>query len=226
MYHLKNIARQLARVIIMASAGLAFNAAQAEAFPVLMNPYQYVDLSEEQREIYRDSYFETIGFLMYGYLDPADMNGAKMLNALIDCAHESRGNPVWTNYSSWILGKHVEKSGAWLLYNQITPRECAKYLDDAGTNTRLLKLRSHREWAEWSDHDRAIYLQGYLDTAAAMQMRLKAEGHPNYFDEFAELLNTMDVAQILGHVKKVEFEPQYPLPWSISRGVGHAVERM
>ncbi|NGP53577.1 hypothetical protein [Thioalkalivibrio sp. XN8] len=218
--------KKLPYVIVLIGSCASIPAVQADEFPWLMTAYHYADLSEEQEAIYRDSYLETMGFLLYGYVDPRNPEAARALNGLIDCTEQTRQKNSWTNYFSWFVGKHGEKAGAWLLYNEVTPTVCSDYFEKAGTQPRVLQVRSHKEWKSWSQADRSVYVQGYLDTVAAMQFRLEAQGQPNDLDLIAQLITTVGIEGILRDVEGIEFESEYPLPWSISRGLGRAKDRM
>jgi hypothetical protein len=138
-------------------------------FPWLITPYKHAHLTLEQRQIYLNAYFETMGFILYGYLPRKDSSAMKQLNAWIDCVMETKDSKKWSPDLGWIFGENLDKSAAYILYNEVSPRICEGYTEKAGTQVRTLKIYSYDDWEKWSLKDKAVYLSGYIDTVASAQ---------------------------------------------------------
>lgn len=195
-------------------------------FPWLMTPYKHAHLTPEQRQIYLNAYFETMGFILYSYLPRKDSSAMKQLNAWIDCVMETKDSKKWSPDLGWIFGENLDKSAAYILYNEVSPQICEGYTEKAETRVRTLKIYSYDDWEKWSLKDKAVYLSGYVDTVASFQMRLRDAGMKNDLQDLQIVIEAIGIDGILSDVMKMKFEHQYPLPWSISRGLGAARKRV
>lgn len=195
-------------------------------FPWLMTPYKHAHLTLEQRQIYLNAYFETIGFILYSHLPPKDSSAMKQLNAWIDCVMETKDSGKWSPDLGWISGENLDKSAAYILYNVVSPHICEGYTEKPGTRVRTLKIYSYDDWEKWSLKDKAVYLSGYVDTVASFQMRLRDAGMKNDVRSLLIVIEATGIDGILSDVMKIKFERQCPLPWSISRGLGAARKRV
>ena len=217
------------RVMIFLLIGWFSSVAHGEEkreFPWLMTSYKHTHLNPEQKRIYLNAYFETIGFILYSYLRREDTNALKHQNAWINCVMETKDSERWSPDLRWIFGKNLNKSAAYVLYNVVSPLVCKGYLEKAGTQVRILKIYSYGDWEKWSIKDKAIYLSGYIDAAASFQMRLRDFGKKNHVRDLRIVIEATGIDGILSDVMKTDFERQYPLPWSISRGLGAARRRV
>lgn len=195
-------------------------------FPWMMTAYNYDHLTPEQRKIYLNAYFETMGFILYSHLPEKDSSAMKALNAWIDCVMETKDSETWSPTLSWRFGENLDKSAAYILYNKVSPLICKGYTKKAGTQVRTLKIYSHDDWEKWSIKDKAVYLSGYVDTAASFEMRLKDAGMKNDLRELQIVIEATGIDGILSDVMKIKFERQSTLPWSIARGLGAARKKI
>jgi len=194
-------------------------------FPWLMTPYKHAHLTPEQKQIYLNAYFETMGFILYSYYPRKDSSAMKQLNAWIDCVMKTRDSKQWSPAIGWIFGENLDKSAAYILYNEVSPQICKGYTEKAGTRVRTLKIYSYDDWEKWSLKDKAVYLSGYIDSVASFQMRLRDAGMKNYVRDLQIVIEVTGIDGILSAVTKIKFERKYPLPWSLSRGLGTARKR-
>lgn len=199
---------------------------EKKELPWLMTPYKHTHLNQEQKRIYLNAYFETIGFILYSYLSREDTNAMKQLNAWIDCVMETKDSEKWSPDIGWVFGKNLDKSAAYVLYNVVSPLVCDGYPERAGTQVRTLKIYSYGDWKKWSIKDKAVYLSGYVDTVMSFQMQLKDAGNKNDVRDLQIVIEATGIDGILSDVMKTDFERQHPLPWSISRGLGAARNRV
>jgi hypothetical protein len=195
-------------------------------FPWMMTAYKYSHLTPEQRKIYLNAYFEAMGFVLYGYCHEKDSSAVKTLNTWIDCVMETKDSETWSPNLSWTFGENLDKSAAYILYNKVSPLICKGFTEKAGTQVRTLKIYSYDDWEKWSLKDKAVYLSGYIDTFASFEMRLKDAGMKNDLRDLQIIIEGTGIDGILSDVMKIEFERQFPLPWSISRGLGAARKRV
>jgi hypothetical protein len=103
---------------------------------------------------------------------------------------------------------------------------CKKYTKKAGTQVRTLKIYSYDDWEKWSLKDKAVYISGFVDTVASVEMRAKDAGMKNDLRDLQIVIEATGIDGILSDVMKINFERQYPLPWSIARGLGAARKRV
>jgi hypothetical protein len=195
-------------------------------FPWLMTPYKYAHLNPEQRRIYLNAYFEAAGFVLYNYAPREAAGAMKNLNIWIDCVTETRNKETWSPDLDWVFGKNLDKSVAYVLYNTVSPLVCKEYAEKAGTTDKMLRIYTYRDWKEWSTKEKAVYVSGYIDTVASFQMRLRDAGAPNDLKDLRIVIEVTGIGGIVSDVMKIQFEPQYPLPWSVSRGLGAARDRI
>ena len=191
-----------------------------------MTSYKHGHLTPEQKKIYLYAFFETMGFILYSYLSHEDPNAMKHLNAWIDCVMETKDSATWSPDLSWTFAENLNKSASYILYNKISPLICKDYLEKAGSKVRTLKIYNYNDWENFSLKDKAVYLSGYLDTVASFQMRLKSAGKSNDLRNLEIVLEATGIEGILSDVMKTDFEQDYPLPWSISRGLGATRKRV
>ena len=189
-----------------------------QEFPWQMNMYKYAHLSANQKKIYLYSYFETIGFVLYSYT--ADRNDKNYLSEWIDCVLKTKDSNTWTPEFGWSLGHDLKKSAAYVLYNKVSPVVCKKRSAELKSGAQVLILYNYSDWEKFSIKDKAVYLAGYLDTIASIEMRRKAAGGENDLRTLRIIIEAAGIDGILSDVLEVEFERKYPLPWSISRGLG------
>lgn len=195
-------------------------------FPAQITSYKHAHLTPEQRKIYLNAYFETMGFILYSFISEKDSGAIKDLNAWIDCVMETKDWETWSPELSWTFGENLDKSAAYILYNKVSPLICKGFEKNAGTQVRTLKIYSYDDWEKWSIKDKAVYLSGCVDTVASFEMRLKDAGLKNRLRDLQIIIEATGIDGILSDVMKIEFERQLPLPWSISRGLGAARKRV
>jgi hypothetical protein len=191
-----------------------------------MTSYKHAHLTPNQQNIYLNAYFETMGFILYSHSPRQDPNAMKQLNAWIDCVMETKDSDKWNPELGWMFGENLKKSSAYVLYNIVSPPVCKDYLEKAGTQVRTLRIYSYDHWKSFSLKDKAVYLSGYLDTVASLEMRLEAAGMKNNLRDLLIVIEATGIDGILSDLMATEFEPQYPLPWSMSRGLGAARKRV
>ncbi len=223
---MKNIMRWVMISLLIVCIPFVTHGKEKSEFPWLMNLYKHVHLTIEQKAIYLNAFFETTGFIFYSYLDHKDFKSMKQLNAWIDCVTETKQSVNWSPELGWLYGENLEKSAAYVLYNKVSPLICKEYTEKAGTKVRILKLYNYGEWEKWSIKDKAVYVSGYIDTVASFQMRLREAGMKNDIRDLQILIEATGIDGILSDIMKIKFEQQYPLPWSISRGLGAAHKRV
>jgi hypothetical protein len=223
---MKNIIRWVTISLLIGCFPFVAHGKDKNEFPWLMTSYKHAHLTAEQKQIYLNAYFETVGFILYSYLDHKDSKATKQLNAWIDCVTETKQSVSWSPDLGWLFGKNLDKSGAYVLYNEVSPLICEGYTEKAGTQVRTLKLYNYGEWGKWSIKDKAVYLSGYIDTVASFQMRLRDAGMKNDLRDLQIVIEATGIDGILSGIMKIKFERQYPLPWSISRGLGAARKRI
>jgi hypothetical protein len=195
-------------------------------FPAQITSYKNAHLTPEQRKIYLNAYFETMGFILYSFISEKDSGAIKDLNAWIDCVMETKDSETWSPELCWRFGENLDKSAAYILYNKVSPLICKGFEKNAGTQVRTLKIYSYDDWEKWSIKDKAVYLSGCVDTVASFEMRLKDAGLKNRLRDLQIVIEATGIDGILSDVMKIEFERQLPLPWSISRGLGAARKRV
>src|SRR3972149_9076045 len=223
---MKNMIRTVTISLLIGCFSFVAHGEAKNEFPWLMTSYKHAHLTPEQRQIYLNAYFETMGFILYSYLPRKDSKAMKQLNAWIDCVMETRGSEKWSPDLGWIFGKNLDKSAAYIFYNEVSPLICEGYTEKAGTQVRTLKLYNYDDWGKWSVKDKAVYLSGYVDTVASFQMRLRDAGMKNDLRDLQIVIEATGIDGILSDVMNMKFERQYPLPWSISRGLGAARKRV
>jgi hypothetical protein len=223
---MKNIIRWVTISLLIGCFPFVAHGKEKNEFPWLMTLYKHAHLTTEQKQIYLNAYFETMGFIFYSYLDHKDFKAMKQLNAWIDCVTETKQSVNWSPDVGWLSGKNLDKSAAYVLYNEVSPLICQGYTEKAGTQVRTLKLYNYGEWKKWSIKDKAVYLSGYIDTVASFQMRLRDAGVKNDLQDLQIVIEATGIDGILSDIMKIKFERQYSLPWSISRGLGVAFKRV
>jgi hypothetical protein len=223
---MKNIIRWVTISLLIGCFSFVAHGKEKNEFPWLMTSYKHAHLTTEQKQIYLNAYFETMGFILYSYLDHKDSKAMKQLNAWIDCVTETKQSVNWSPDVGWLFGKNLDKSAAYVLYNEVSPLICEGYTEKAGTQVRTLKLYDYGEWEQWSIKDKAVYLSGYIDTVASFQMRLRDAGMKNDLRDLQIVIEATGIDGILSDIMKIKFERQYPLPWSVSRGLGAAHKRV
>ena len=222
----KNLTLRLVTFLVIGWFSCVATAGEKSDFPWLMTSYKYDHLNPDQKRIYLNAYFETAGFVLYGHAPREDARAMKNLNTLIDCVTETKDKEIWSPNLDWGFGKNLDKSVAYVLHNTISPLVCKEYAEKAGTKDRVLRIYTYRDWEKWSIKDKAVYVSGYLDTGASFQMRLRDAGVRNDLQDLSIVIDATGIDGILSDVMKIKFEPQYPLPWSISRGLGVARDRI
>jgi len=196
-------------------------------FPWLMTQYKYDHLSDKQQDIYLNSFFESAGFILYSYLPHDNPDAVKTMNTWFDCVNETKDSKnKWSPWASWMSGENLDKSPAYILYNVVSPLVCEGYEERADSELRVLRIYSYDDWLDWSIKNKAVYLAGYVDTVASFQMRMRDKGVDDDLGDLLILIEAYGIEGILSDVMNVNFETQYPLPWSISRGMGAAKRRV
>lgn len=196
----------------------------ATSFPWLMTSYRYSHLTSVQENIYRHAYFETMGFLLYGSSDKNDHAQMKILNGWIDCVASTKNENFWKNV--WVLGDDVDKSAAYVLHRTLAPVQCKEYFEKAGTEPRVLQLYEYSDWDKWSIEDKSIYLSGYIDTVASVEMHKMEFGAPNYLRELGMVVDARGETSILSDIMETNSRGNYPLPWFIARGLSVSLEKV
>jgi len=223
---MKNIIRSAITLLFIGCFLYVSHSEETSNFPWLMTIYKYEHLTKQQKNIYLYAYFETVGFILYGYTNQKDSSAMKTINAWIDCIMETKGSEKWSPYIGWIFGNNIDKSPAYILLNQVSPIVCEGYEEKAGTKLRALTLYDYTNWENFSIKDKSVYISGYIDTAASLEMRLKDAGIKNNLRDLQIVIEATGIDGILSDVMKTQFEKNYPLPWSISRGLGAAHKRV
>lgn len=223
---MKTIIRWVTVSLLIGCFPFVAHGKEKNEFPWLMTSYKHAHFTTDQKQIYLNAYFETMGFILYNYLDHKDFKAMKQLNAWNDCVTETKQSVNWSPDLGWLFGKNLDKSAAYVLYNEVSPLICKEYTEKAGTQVRSLNLYNYGEWEKWSIKDKAVYLSGYIDTVASFQMRLRDAGMKNDVRDLQIVIEATGIDGILSDIMKIKFEQQYPLPWSISRGLGAAHKRV
>lgn len=189
-----------------------------EKFPWQMGMAKYGKLSSEQQQIYLDSFFESMFFIMYRMTDPANSEALQQLNGWIDCVLESRQAGTWSADLSGSVSE--DKSAAYVLYTKVSPRICRGFEKKAGTDRRLLKIYSFEDWEGWSRKTRSVYLAGFLDTVATFEMRMKENGMQNNLKDLKILIETIGIDRILSVAITITSDKKSPLPWIMAASLG------
>lgn len=220
-------------VLLISLLSLVNSAKKAEAessFPWLMTNYKHAYLTDKQKAIYRDAFFETSAFILYGRANSKNPNRIKTLNAWINCINKLRDNPSWSPNLKWAFGEDLDKSAAYVLYNSVAPMKCQPYFeyyeDTEGTTRKILRLFSYEDWEAFSLKEKAVYVSAYVDMAAVLELRKKEAGVKSSLHDIQIIIEATGIDGILDEVLKTQFEKQFPLPWSIAQGFGAARDRI
>ena len=220
-------------VLLVSLLSLVNSAEKVEAeslFPWLMTNYKHAHLTDKQKAIYRDAVFETAGFILYGRANGKNPNRIKTLNAWTNCVNKLRDNPSWSPNLSWRWGKDLDKSAAYVLYNLVAPLKCQPYFEyyeeAEGSPRKILRLFNFEDWEAFSLKEKAVYVSGYVDLAAVLELRKKEAGVKSSLRDIQIIIEATGIDGILDEVLKIQFEKQFPLPWSIARGFGAARDRV
>jgi hypothetical protein len=197
---------------------LSVTAYAEEKFPWQVSMDKYGKLSPEQQQIYLDSFFESMFFIMYGMTDPANSEALQQINGWIDCILESRETGTWSADLSWSLAE--EKSAAYVLYTKVSPIICKGFEKKAGTSRRLLKIYSPEDWESWPRKTRKVYLAGFLDTIATFEMRMKENGMQNDLRGLKVLIEAIGIDGILSVAITIKSDKKSPLPWLMAESLG------
>ena len=189
-----------------------------DKFPWQVSMDKYARLSPEQQQIYLDSFFESMFFIMYGMTDPANSEALRQINGWIDCVNESRHTGTWSADLSWSLAE--DKSAAYVLYTKVSPLICKGFEKKAGTTRRLFKIYSFEDWERWSRKTKSVYLAGFLDTIATFEMRMKENGMQNDLRDLKILIEAIGIDGILSVAITIKSDKKSPLPWIMAASLG------
>ncbi len=189
-----------------------------ENFPWQVSPAKYAQLNPEQQQIYLDSFFESMFFIMYDMTDASNSEALRQLNGWIDCIIESRQGGTW---SADLSRSHAEDtSAAYVLYTHVSPSICKGFEKKAVTTRRLLKIYSYEDWERWSRKTKTVYLAGFLDTIATVEMRMKETGMQNDLRGLKVLVEAIGIDGILSVAVTIKPEKKSPLPWLMAASLG------
>ena len=200
-------------LLCLAATGLA-----EDKFPWQVSMDKYARLSPEQQQIYLDSFFESMFFIMYGMTDPTNSEALRQINGWIDCVNESRQTGTWSADLSWSLAE--DKSAAYVLYTKVSPLICKGFEKKSGTTRRLLKIYSFDDWERWSRKTKSVYLAGFLDTIATFEMRMKESGMQNDLRDLRILIEAVGIDGILSVAITIKSDKKSPLPWVMAASLG------
>jgi hypothetical protein len=210
----------------VASFSFTHPATAGDTFPWLIKTYKHSHLSDKQKAIYRDAFFETSSFLIYGHTGQVGPHQFKHLNAWTNCVLQTRNRKSWTPNLNWTFAKDLDKSGAYVLYNSAAPIICKSHTEAAGKTPKFLKLFSYEDWLRFSLKEKATYVSGFVDMAATLEHRKKEFSGKSSLRDIQIVIEAIGIEGILDEVLRVKFETKFPLPWSIARGFGAARNRV
>jgi hypothetical protein len=198
---------------------LSVSAVAEDKFPWQATMRKFVKMTSDQKQIYLDSFFESMFFILYGITDANNPEALKEVNGWIDCVIQTRKVKNWTPDLSWALAENMDKGAAWVLYHKVAPVICHGFDKNAGTNRRLLRIYTFEDWERWAFKTKAIYLAGFLDTMATFEDRLKEQGMQNHLAELRTLIESVGIDGILAEAVKIRSESKLPLAWTMAAGV-------
>lgn len=181
---------------------------------LLMTSSTWDGFDKDQRGLYVKGFLETVSFIMYGYV-PQNSETAKDFSDWTACAqHEqpSRWMPL-----DWLFGD-LNRTAASQFF-RIAHTVCEKDLGKGDKTWTPVRLVSKADWSSLSRADREIYVTAYIETTYEM---LKRGQQLDQVREIEKCVKRRELEGIMKEVDKIAVEWQYPLPWSVSRGLGNA----
>lgn len=160
----------------------------------------------------------------------------KLYNNFVDCVlHTKNKLPRdkverggdWSPSLGWLLGENLDKSAAWVIYNDISPMVCKDFENkEAKKEIQTLKIFDHVNWKKFSLKEKALYVGAYVDVASALYMRRLEAGRDKRAKKdltaIQICIEAIGIDGILSEVMEVDFHETWPLPWSVAKGFGKA----
>lgn len=181
---------------------------------LLMTSSAWDGLSKDQQSLYAKAFLEAVSFIMYGYV-PHNSQTVPNFSDWTACAKQeppSRWTPL-----DWVFGKLNQTAASQFL--KIAPEVCKTEVGRGDRTWTPVFLVSKENWATLSPGDREIYVKGYVETSYEMVKRMRLL---NQVREQEDCIDRRGMEGIMKGVDEVTIDWRYPLPWSVSQGLGSA----
>jgi hypothetical protein len=181
---------------------------------LLMTSSAWDGLSKDQQSLYVKAFLEAVSFIMYGYV-PHNSQTVTNFSDWTACAKQeppSRWTPL-----DWVFGNLNQTAVSQFF--KIASAVCQKDVGKGDRTWNPVYLVSKADWSTLSPGDREIYVKGYVETSYEMLKRMRLL---NQVRAQEDCVGIRGMEGIMKEVDATTIDWRYPLPWSVSQGLGSA----
>ena len=208
-------------------------------YPNIVGNYKWTHMTPEQKRVYAVGVLEALAFNIYSIASKNNPRGIQIYNNFVDCVLQTKsklpGDKVerggdWSPSLGWLFGENLDKSAAWVIYNDISPLICKDFENkETKKEIQMLKIFDYPNWQKFSLKEKSLYVGAYVDVASALYMRKlevgRSERARKDLTAIQICIEAIGIDGILSEVMEVDFHETWPLPWSVAKGFGKACRK-
>lgn len=194
-------------------------------FPNLMRAFDWVDLSENNRDIYIAGVLESFSFRLYSTLDAENANQLTSYSGLISCLQTERKAIAQILSTSFTLGEGLKESTPGIIWNTAVPIAC-KGKQEVPRFREPLRFISHLDWSNFTKDQKKLFLKGFLGAQLNLLSREPDSDRKTHdIASYKKIVNEAGLNKTIDLLEAHGLEPGLPIPWSIARANGSQVGR-
>jgi hypothetical protein len=202
-------------------------------FPNLMRAFDWIDLSENDRDIYiagvLESFsfgvLESFSFRLYSTVDEENPNQLTSYSELISCLQTERKAIAQILSTSFTFGEGLKASTPGIIWDTAVPIAC-KGKQEVPRFRAPLRFISHFDWINFTKDQKKLFLKGFLGAQLNLLSREPdSDRKTQDIASYKKIVNETGLNKTIDLVDAHGLEPGVPIPWSIARANGNQVGR-